>query len=226
MVIVGEFQIPVEEFPLAETLGAIRDANIKFVRVTISPEVISPYCWVAADATETLVAAIRADPTVERVRQLDDFDGQSLLRIYWDESAPALATTYAGTEASVLSTRGTGDGWYLRIQFPAQESLGAFRDSLRGADVSFRTLRLTSGGQPHPGNPFGLTEKQTEALVGAWEAGYYETPRRAGLEAVAEELGISQQSLSERLRRANQTLLANTVVIPADRDSISRDIDL
>jgi predicted DNA binding protein len=43
--------------------------------------------------------------------------------------------------------------------------------------------------------------------------GYYEIPQAASLDAVADRLGITASSLSERLRRA-QTHLIETTVAP------------
>lgn len=48
----------------------------------------------------------------------------------------------------------------------------------------------------------GLTDRQDEALRIAYEWGHFDIPRRASLEDVAEELGITPSSVSERLRRA------------------------
>ena len=46
-----------------------------------------------------------------------------------------------------------------------------------------------------------LTDRQSAALRVARELGYYEVPREAGIEAVAEELGCAVSTASELLRR-------------------------
>ena len=57
------------------------------------------------------------------------------------------------------------------------------------------------------GEPFALSG----ALGAALAAGYFETPRRTDLEALAEEFDISEQALSERLRRGVAAVLESTI---------------
>jgi predicted DNA binding protein len=58
------------------------------------------------------------------------------------------------------------------------------------------------------GNLVGdLTRRQLDALRAAIQAGYYATPRRTTIEALAKEIGISQATLSEHLRKAEGRLL-------------------
>jgi predicted DNA binding protein len=59
-----------------------------------------------------------------------------------------------------------------------------------------------------------LTDTQREALVLAYERGYFGSPRETSLEEVAAELDITQQSLSSRLRRGHRRLIAATLVDP------------
>ncbi|MFC4543395.1 helix-turn-helix domain-containing protein [Halosolutus amylolyticus] len=46
-----------------------------------------------------------------------------------------------------------------------------------------------------------VTDRQSRALRAAWEVGFYEVPRKAGIEAVADELGCAVSTASELLRR-------------------------
>ena len=56
-----------------------------------------------------------------------------------------------------------------------------------------------------------LTDRQWEVLGTAYEMGYFEIPRTASLDGVADELDITASSLSERLRRAQTHLVETTV---------------
>ncbi|WP_394349503.1 helix-turn-helix domain-containing protein [Natronococcus pandeyae] len=62
----------------------------------------------------------------------------------------------------------------------------------------------------------GLTTPQREALACAVRHGYFEIPRRISLEELAAELGVTHQALSERLRRASDTLAAAELGVDAD----------
>lgn len=52
-----------------------------------------------------------------------------------------------------------------------------------------------------------VTEKQRQALALAVESGYYETPQTVSLDELAAEFDISRSALSQRLARAEGTLL-------------------
>ena len=51
-----------------------------------------------------------------------------------------------------------------------------------------------------------ITEKQREAIDTAVRTGYYATPRRAGLDDLADELGVSRSAVSQRLNAAESKL--------------------
>ena len=46
----------------------------------------------------------------------------------------------------------------------------------------------------------------------AFEAGYYDIPRDATLEDIADELEISRQALANRLRRGYRNLIGTTLM--------------
>jgi predicted DNA binding protein len=53
-----------------------------------------------------------------------------------------------------------------------------------------------------------LTDKQRDALLRAVDRGYYETPQAVSLDELAEEFGVSKSALSQRLTRAEGTVMA------------------
>lgn len=53
----------------------------------------------------------------------------------------------------------------------------------------------------------GLTQRQLDILRRAIDQGYYNSPRRVQLEALARSFGISRSTLDEHLRKAERTLL-------------------
>jgi len=97
------------------------------------------------------------------------------------------------------------------MRFDAQTQISTFTTTLRDHDFSFELLRLHEMASPKSGSQFGLTPKQQEALVTAWEMGFFHLPRDVSMKDVATELGISAQSFSDRLRRAQYTLIADAL---------------
>lgn len=66
-----------------------------------------------------------------------------------------------------------------------------------------------------------LTDRQREAITLAISRGYYESPRRVTTEELAEELGISQPSLSGLLRRAERQLLTASLDTRVNLNTLS-----
>jgi predicted DNA binding protein len=69
-----------------------------------------------------------------------------------------------------------------------------------------------------PAGRYGLSEGQYNALTTAATYGYYDIPRDADLQAVAEELDVSHQALSERLRRGMLALIEDTLLLGPQSD--------
>lgn len=72
-------------------------------------------------------------------------------------------------------------------------------------------LRVRRVGGALPGGPSPLTERQREALSAARELGYYEVPRRNGVEAVADELDCAVSTASGLLRRGEARLVGRAI---------------
>jgi predicted DNA binding protein len=61
-------------------------------------------------------------------------------------------------------------------------------------------------------NTVDLTEPQREALLLAYEQGYYDSPRTTTLADLADQFGISRQAVSNRLKRGTRQLIENAFV--------------
>jgi hypothetical protein len=125
---------------------------------------------------------------------LDDLDGLE-----------ALATA----DAIIVRIDVIPGGWRQTGWFADRDAFRKF-SSFWQHNVGFRLHRLTRDGESEPPGD-GLTDQQHEALRIAYERGYFDIPRQASLEDVAEELGITPSSVSERLRRAQTKLIEETV---------------
>lgn len=170
-----------------------------------------------------LEAALRSDPTVREATALVDLEPQCLYRVETADRVQPLHGMLVEANASVFALSGTDGRWRVRALFPSRDALGGAceRCEDRGTGVTLRSVR---GVGLEAETWFGLTDEQYAALTTAYEAGYFDVPREADLMDLADELGVSHQSLSERLRRAHKTLLARTLV-SAPRWSMTIDGD-
>lgn len=115
--------------------------------------------------------------------------------------------------AVFLSTRRTNErsvtGGYLWMLFPDKERLGSFCDYCEESGFRVEPHRVYDR-SPTAANP-GLSESQREVLRVADEIGYFEVPREATMDDIAQEVDISQQAVSEHIRRGVGHLVDDTL---------------
>jgi predicted DNA binding protein len=57
----------------------------------------------------------------------------------------------------------------------------------------------------------GLTEKQVDAIVAAYNSGYYQTPRRVNVQTVADRVRVPRTTLQEHLNKAENKLISSII---------------
>lgn len=95
---------------------------------------------------------------------------------------------------------------------PGRDALVEFRQFCTDEAVEFSLSRLYTPDRTGSRSQFGLTAAQRETLVTAHEQGYFEVPREATLTELGTVPGVSEQSVSERLRRAHERLVTMAVL--------------
>ena len=226
MSIFGEFRVPPRALALSETFEVEPETVVQIDRVVASEmESLTPYLIVSGVSNTAFEAAASSDESINALHQILDAEQSTMYRARWGDSVESLAQEYTNEGTSILKARGTANGWILRIRFDDHPLVGEFTGHLRDREFPFDLVRLHEMSYAQTGSQFGLTPKQHEALVTAWQMGYFDLPRETSMEAVAEELGIKPQSLSDRLRRAQNTLISDTlrVAVPMGQDSPSDD---
>lgn len=91
-----------------------------------------------------------------------------------------------------------------------QPGIGAVFDAYERDDLNPTLRRIGSyTGSLRPLE--GLTDRQREAVLTAYDLGYYEVPRQTTSERVAAQLDIDTSTLSEHLHRAERNLLSQAL---------------
>ncbi|MHB9288541.1 helix-turn-helix domain-containing protein [Halobacteriales archaeon Cl-PHB] len=150
----------------------------------------------------------------DRVRSLDVYHeraDQFYLYIYVTPGEPAgslmaLVDRYALILDTPIEFRDDGS---LVVTVAGQQDLiqGAFK---RIPDtVQWEVLRAGTYDPDTGGAAERLTSRQREVVETAVELGYYEVPRRATHEDIAEELGCATSTVDEHLRKAESSLLTS-----------------
>ena len=187
------------------------------VRVELEPAVAGPDSRVLlvirsdAAARDDIASALRADSSVTAVEYLADRGDGWVFRVAWGEHPRRFVERVREEDATILSARGRAGGWTLQLLLPDRDALARAYEAIVDCECGTELERIgTYGGSR--GGRFDLTDEQREALVAAYEAGYYEVPRAVTAADLADELDISHQALSERFRRAYGQIVGGAVV--------------
>lgn len=91
------------------------------------------------------------------------------------------------------------------VTIPDRSVLAPLIEALRERHAGVSVSRILTVGEQADQSP-DITEKQREAFLIAVERGYYERPRGATLDDIAEELGITSSAVSQRLTAVKRRL--------------------
>lgn len=99
------------------------------------------------------------------------------------------------------------------VVVPDRETVRCVIKDLRasGLTVSLERIGVGAGPDERPGECVSLTEKQQEALAIADAAGYYDRPREATLDDLADELDVTPSAVSQRLTAIERKLVRERV---------------
>lgn len=203
-------ELSAAEFVLAETFQELPTVEFRPETAVHFGDSLMPLVWASGAPRAELERAFARDPSVEGTSLVEESENGSLYHVKWDGQASVQFEILTSGEAVVLDARGRSDGWSLEILYSSREGLSEAHSICEDRNVGI-DVRSIQGLTGSPGDRFGLTDDQRDALVEAHERGYFDVPRETGLEEVAEEMGLSHQSLSERLRRGHDALIENTV---------------
>jgi len=211
MATVMEFTSPADEFPLGTVFENLPAVTVELERLVPHDTLIIPYFWVRGADAEDIEAAFEAHAGVVDIELIDSVDDEYLLRAEWAGEYFGILTALAQAKVAVLSGVGTNDGWDFEVRGETRETISEFRTLCQDHDIPLEITGVHAL-LPFQGDNFDLTDPQREALVLAYELGYFDSPREASLEDIAAELGITQQSLSSRLRRGHRRLIGGTLI--------------
>lgn len=202
MSVIAEFTFRHPGLPMMDALDG---TDVEFdveQAVAADPDRPVLFLWASGGDFEQFETSVPDDDSVADCDVIDDAGGRRLYRVQVSDDAELpLYPMDDRLEASRLDVTSSENGIDARLRFPDRDSLSEYRPRVeeKGVDVTLR--RVYGESDSGFGGEYGLSAKQREALETAAEAGYFEVPRNASLTTIADELGVSTQAASERLRR-------------------------
>ncbi|RZV08817.1 putative DNA binding protein [Natrinema hispanicum] len=207
---IAEIHLSHDSLPLVPTIERCTGVTLRYEYGTTTDAQRQQFVSAFSDADAALEAAMDADPTVSNPTRVAVFENRTIYRV--DVETPLEIVPDCCVENGVFAfTITSGDGgWVTRVHVPNRDALSAFRAHCRAHGVSFRVNRLYDSSASDEQTYF-LTERQHEVLTMAYFAGYFDVPRGATQDDLADRLGISDSAVSQRLRHAVSELIAATL---------------
>jgi len=207
MSVIATFVVTAESFPLGSCIETQPSAEIEIERIVPMREKTFPFVfvWDHTDFDEFERTA-RSVPEIERIEQLETFTDGRLYKLTWEDSVSPLVTEIIDNEGTILEAKGDTTRWRFELRFPDHTDVSQFFQDVTGdSDIDLRLKSLVQEVTYQSSEDTSvLTPKQQNAIQTALELGYYDVPREAYLEDVAEALDISPSATSSLLRRGCQ----------------------
>jgi predicted DNA binding protein len=211
MVTIAEFRVPARDVALGVSFE--REPTLRAsLEHAITTDI--PCVWLSGPSKRDVEAALDHDPTVESYTAVTAGDGEWLYDLDFTDRGRQLCRLLL-ENAVVLEATAMDGNWRIRLRFPDRARANRVYELLDERDVDVDVLRLCEPTDV-TSERIRLTEQQREALSKAFEYGYFDIPRQISMQELADELDISHQALSERLRRAYETLVSSELGTSAE----------
>ncbi|MFC7020859.1 MULTISPECIES: helix-turn-helix domain-containing protein [Haloarcula] len=222
MSVIAKFTIDSSEFILGRVLSMDAGTHVEMERVVPASRQVMPYVWVSGVDLDDFEKHVRADDSIKSLSGLDYVDGRGLYRVQWNEDVESLVYGMAQVNATILEASGN-DRWRFRLRFDDHSGLADFHNYCTEHDISLTLERVyTLTDEQKGGYSFDLTDSQRKALTVAVENGYFEVPRGTTLGEIGAELGITEQTASENVRRGANKVLRKVLLERSANDLSER----
>jgi predicted DNA binding protein len=218
MSVIVELTVPADAFELGQILRVEEPTQITLETMVPLGGKPTPFVRIRNEARETFERSVSEHPAVNKIQLVTVHEDETLYTLDWEPSEASLLRRILDLNAVLLSATGTATTWGLELRFPTHHALSNFQDYYVDEDISVSVERIYNPTRPDAGPWYGLTATQRETLSFAVEEGYYSLPRQISTQTLAESFDISDQAVTERLRRGIATLVGNTLLVDDQED--------
>ncbi|MCU4924772.1 helix-turn-helix domain-containing protein [Halobacteria archaeon AArc-dxtr1] len=215
MTAIADLELAAGTAGLGELFDRVPDIRCEMERVVASGE---RNLWLSGRDRDAVEAALDRSDRIVDWTHLCERDDRRLYSVAFDGETVDIFDQVVDAGGTVLRATATDGSWQLRARFSERERVSDLYESLRAAETRPRIVRLVDL-DTAVSSRAGLTPQQHETLVAAIDHGYFEIPRETSMQELSDELGISHQALSERLRRAYRSIVAAELDVTDDRRS-------
>lgn len=189
------------------------DTVIEFEQTASVPGTNGTSFEISGNGVKPAVQAVRESEFVNDVSFVTNSVAGEIYRLQWDSPLPDFLTRVRDSDGELLSATGMDENWTFTLRFENQAAVSSFFELCKGMNDSINVQKMRANGPPRRSRDSAVTEKQLETLNLAIDSGYFEVPRQQTLNQMADELGISDSAVSQRLRRGIATILNESSVV-------------
>ncbi|QLD87149.1 helix-turn-helix domain-containing protein [Natronomonas halophila] len=212
MSVIVEATLPSTSFELGRILRVEGETHVTLETMVPLGGKPTPFVRIQDHGRDSFEQSVRDHPSVGDITQVSTHNGETLYALDWTPSEDSFFERIREMDAVLLGASGGANTWGIELRFPSHDALSEFRDYYVEAGISVTVNRIYNPTSPDAGPWYGLTPPQRETLIYAVEAGYYSLPRGISTKELAEEFDISDQAVTERLRRGITVLVENTLL--------------
>lgn len=218
MSVIIELSLPSSEFELGRILQMEGETSIRLETLVPLGGRSVPFFRVQ-NVGAGFKQAVRDRPIVNDLQLVNTHEDESLYALDWDPSENTFFKILSELDAFILNAAGEADAWVFELRMPSHDTLSEFQEVCFDVDIPLDVRAIYNPTRPEAGPWYGLSAIQRKTLTRAVEEGYYTLPRETSTKALAEEFDISDQAVTERLRRAIEALTRNTLLLTQEDDS-------
>lgn len=210
--VIAEFSVSHPDFPLIETIESHPELAIR-TQFQPGTDVDPPvkYYSIEAPDFESVDDALAADSTVDEARVIDETGHQRTYRIRHADGTKILSPGIIESGLRVENLDLSGSAWEFRVFAPDYATMSCGLAHCRGESETFTLERLYSTHDVASDRRVDLSERELETILLAKEEGYFDVPRRTSQTALADQLGVSASTVSERVRKATRLLVESVL---------------
>ena len=212
MAVIIEFTLPSESFPFGRATSGDPNVRVQLERLVPLKEDRIPFIWATGEEFDQFERHLRDSEIVKHVEVLTQLGDSVLYYTEWYTDKEAFLNGINETNGSIMEAHG-GSTWSFTVRYRDHADLTRFHQFYQAHDYPVHIDRVYAPDETSRTEyGFGLTPDQRETLIMAVEKGYFAVPRETKLDEIAEEVGITRQAASERVRRGAETVLRKSLI--------------
>lgn len=209
--------LPSSEFAIGRVIDAVDGVQIELESIVPLGKQAMPVLHVQDHDHDSFAQHLEEHQAVASVVAIEQSEETGIYAAEWAEEPGTFYQALIDHTATILSAIKDGSRWEFDLRFPSHEALTAFREQMTEKGIDLDVHRVSQSDQSAAPAEDRLSTAQRETFELAVSEGYYSIPRETTTAELGEQLGISDQAVVERLRRAITTLGEQYIAAGRDR---------